>query len=142
MYCARASYQIYHLSDHSNNMTNLLLEGHERHERGQLKWGESFQLLQSTTLAGNLLVSNNRGGAGGFNSNRVQGAGSNLGKGDGVVFCKGYQTGTCQLPSDHYGIFYGVNRFQKHICGNCWLKSKVQLSHPETSDECPLKGQQ
>ena len=111
-------------------------------ERGQLKWGESFQLLQSTTLAGNLLVSNNRGGAGAFNSNRSQGAGNNVGKGDGVVFCKAYQTGTCQLPSEHYGIFFGVNRLQKHICGNCWIKMRVQVAHPETSDECPLKGQQ
>ena len=44
-------------------------------ERGQLKWGESFQLLQSTTLAGGLLVSNNRGGASGFSANRFQNGG-------------------------------------------------------------------
>ena len=112
-------------------------------ERGQLKWGESFQSLQTTTLAGGLLVSNNRGGAGGSNSNRSfsqSGAGNNsVGRSDGVVFCKGYQRGTCQQMRDHYGQFYGQSRILKHICGNCWLNTKVQVAHPEISDECPLK---
>ena len=111
-------------------------------ERGQLKWGESFQLLQSTTLAGGLLVSNNRGGAGGFNTNRSQsqsGGGNSTGHSEGVVFCKGFQRGTCQQMRDHYGQFYGENRLLKHICANCWLNLKVQVPHSETSDEWPLK---
>ena len=111
-------------------------------ERGQLKWGESFQLLQCTTLAGGMLVSNNRGGAAGFNTNRSysqSGAGNSGGRSEGVVFCKGYQRGTCQQLRDHYGQFYGENRLLKHICANCWLNSKTQVVHPETSDECPLK---
>ena len=110
-------------------------------ERGQLKWGESFQLLQSTTLAGGLLVSNNRGGTSGFHANRSQNGGNNAGRSEGVVFCKGYQRGTCQQPQDHYGQFYGENRFLKHICGKCWINTKAQMPHPETSDECPLKEQ-
>ena len=111
-------------------------------ERGQLKWGESFQLLQSTTLAGGLLVSNNRGGAYG-SQNRTSSFGANpAGRSEGVVFCKNYQRGICQQPRDHYGQFYGENRLLKHICANCWLNTKVQAAHPETSDDCPLKQQQ
>ena len=64
-------------------------------ERGQLKWGESFQLLQSTSLAGALLTSNNRGGAYGSSQNRTTFPGTRpAGQNDGVIFCKGYQRGT------------------------------------------------
>ena len=111
-------------------------------ERGQLKWGESFQLLQSTTLAGALLASNNRGGAYGSSQNRTTFLGTKpAGQNDGVIFCKGYQRGTCQQTRDHYGLFYGESRLLKHICANCWLNLKVQSAHPETSDDCPLKQQ-
>ena len=109
-------------------------------ERGHLKWGDSFQLLQSTTLAGGFLVSNMRGGSASGN-NRSNFNGSNVNRSEGIVFCKGFQRGTCQQSKDHYGQFYGQNRLLKHICGNCWLNLKTQASHPETSDECPLKQQ-
>ena len=109
-------------------------------ERGHLKWGDSFQLLQSTTLAGGFLVSNMRGGSGSGN-NRSNANSSNVNRSEGIVFCKGYQRGTCQQSRDHYGQFYGQNRLLKHICGNWWLKLKTQASHPENSEECPLKQQ-
>lgn len=103
-------------------------------ERGHLKWGSSFQLLQSTTLSGGLLTQNSRWGSGGHSdvANRSS-------RNDDVIFCKGYQRGSCQQPKDHFGLFYGQNRFMKHICGNCWQKLRTQSPHPETSDECPLK---
>ena len=104
-------------------------------ERGHLKWGDSFQLLQSTTLAGGFLVSNNRRGGGG----QLQTGGGNGGRNEGTVFCKGYQRGTCQQTRDHYGQFFGENRLLKHICAKCWLKMKTQAAHPENSDDCPLK---
>ena len=106
-------------------------------ERGHLKWGDSFQLLQSTTLAGGFLVPNkNRGGSGGsYSQGGNQGNRSN----EGTIFCKGFQRGTCQQQRDHYGQFYGENRLLKHICAKCWLKSKTQAAHPENSDDCPLK---
>ena len=73
-----------------------------------MKWGESFQLLQSTTLAGALLASNNRGGAYGSSQNRTTFLGTKpAGQNDGVIFCKGYQRGTCQQTRDHYGLFMG-----------------------------------
>ena len=105
-------------------------------ERGHLKWGSSFQLLQSTTLSGGLLTQN-RGGPEGASSGASRPA-----RGEGVIFCKGYQRGTCQQPKDHYGLFYGVNRLLKHICAKCWQHSKAQLTHPEASDECPSKDLQ
>ena len=70
-------------------------------ERGHLKWGSSFQLLQSTTLAGGFLSQSSRGGAGSGGFNR-SGGGPNSSNshqnrsGEGIVFCKGYQRGTCQ----------------------------------------------
>ena len=107
-------------------------------ERGHLKWGSSFQMLQSTTLSGGFLPQNNRGaasaGGGGFNRGNQNS--------EGTVFCKGYQGGTCQQPKDHYGLFYGQNKLLRHICAKCWQNLKVHSNHPETSDECPLKGQQ
>ena len=103
-------------------------------ERGHLKWGSSFQLLQSTTLSGGFLAQNNRGSPSGSGNSQTPK------RNDGVVFCKGYQRGTCQQDKDHYGNFFGNNRLMRHICGNCWLKLNVQSPHPETSDDCPLKG--
>ena len=106
-------------------------------ERGHLKWGDSFQLLQSTTLAGGFLTTNNhRGGSGG---NQSQGGHQGNRSNEGIIFCKGYQRGTCQQPRDHQGQFYGESRLLKHICAKCWLKSKTQAAHPETSADCPLK---
>ena len=104
-------------------------------ERGHLKWGDSFQLLQSTTLAGGVLTSSNRRGSSGQSPT----GGSNTGRNEGTVFCKGYQRGTCQQTRDHYGQFNGENRLLKHICAKCWLKMKTQVAHPETSADCPLK---
>ena len=106
-------------------------------ERGHLKWGDSFQLLQSTTLAGGFLVPNNRRGSGGGSQSPT--TGNNSFRHEGTVFCKGYQKGTCQQTRDHYGQFYGESRLLKHICAKCWLKTRSQVAHPETSDDCPLK---
>ena len=112
-------------------------------ERGHLQWGDSFQALQCTTLAGGFLSSASRGGgmsnvgSGSFRSFRSSGDDSGR-----VTFCKGYQRGTCTQTQDHYGIFMGENRLLKHICGNCWLISKKVHAHSENSDSCPLKQQQ
>ena len=95
-------------------------------ERGHLEWGDSFQMLQSTTLAGGFLNGNHGGG-------------SNTGKKEGTLFCVGYQRGTCQQARDHYGFFEGESRLLKHICAKCWRKSKKLASHPETSELCPSR---
>ena len=103
-------------------------------ERGHLSWGDSFLILQSTTLAGSSLNAH----SGSFN--RSSGGASGSAKGEGTIFCKNYQRGTCQQSRDHFGLFYGENRLLKHICAKCWLKERKSENHPETSDDCPFKG--
>ena len=113
-------------------------------ERGHLRWGDSFQILQSTTLAGGFLNANKSSSGSG---NRSSGPGGsqdpNSGnKQQGTVFCRGYQRGTCNQSRDHYGWFNGENRLLRHICAKCWLKSRIIGLHPETSDSCPLKDEE
>ena len=114
-------------------------------ERGNLKWGASFQSLQSTTLAGGFLTTANRFGNGGPGSNGrgVGAGGQNSGKteGQGTVFCRGYQRGICKHTQDHNGYFNGENRMLRHICAKCWLKTRATATHPENSDSCPLKDE-
>ena len=105
-------------------------------ERGHLKWGDSFQMLQCTTLAGGILLqpsNQNRGGASGSRS-----AGQ-FGKEGGTVFCRFYQRGTCSHTDDHQGMFNGETRLLRHICAKCWLSGKKIEVHPETSVDCPSK---
>ena len=106
-------------------------------ERGHLRWGDSFHMLQSTTLAGGFLLSNthNRGGNG---NGPARSSGSSEGR---ILFCRGYQRGTCQQTKDHYGQFDGESRMLKHICAKCWLKSRTISAHPENSEDCPLKDE-
>ena len=101
-------------------------------ERGHLKWGDSFQLLQSTTLAGGFL--NNSAGNASRGSN-----GSSSAKEEGILFCVGYQRGTCQQTHDHQGFFKGESRLLKHICAKCWRKSRKIAAHPENAENCPEK---
>ena len=107
-------------------------------ERGHLSWGDSFQILQSTTLAGGYIQASqnpvNRNGSSTSGQNR-----SGSGNAPGTVFCKGYQRGVCQQPGDHMGQFFGESKLLRHICAKCWLEMKTIASHPENSDSCPLK---
>ena len=115
-------------------------------ERGHMRWGDNFQVLQNTTLAGGFL-SGNRSGAGpsGGQGRSSGGAsssnGSNSSKEEGIVFCKGYQRQNCKYSRDHYGNFMGENRLLKHICAKCWLKTRSIETHPENSEKCPLKDE-
>ena len=102
-------------------------------ERGHVNWGDSFQMLQSTTLAGGFLV-HNRGSSRGGSSSTASGEGSGS-----HFFCNNFQRGTCVHPRDHYGMFNGENRLLKHMCAKCWFKNKKVESHPRNSDECPCK---
>ena len=105
-------------------------------ERGHLKWGDSFQMLQCTTLAGGILLqpsNQNRGGASGSRP------ASQFGKEGGTVFCRFYQRGTCSHTDDHQGLFNGETRLLRHICAKCWLSGKKIEVHPESSADCPSK---
>ena len=113
-------------------------------ERGQMEWGDSFHRLESTTLAGGHLRSNNVGGSAvsGFSGSRVGATTtSSVNNSSGpILFCKEYQRGVCSKTSDHEGIDRnGETRFFRHICAVCWLKAKKMAAHPETQDSCPSK---
>ena len=109
-------------------------------ERGNLKWGDNFQLhgLQSTTLNN---PNTNVRTQGGFSS-KSSGSGANnsqnSGSEDRVWFCKNFQRGNCTFSRDHYGQLNGENQLLKHICAKCWLTIKKQSPHSEQSNTCPL----
>ena len=112
-------------------------------ERGHLNWGDSFLVLQSTTLAGSSLIHNTNNGANGGTNGRSSskfGGSSFHAKSESILFCNKYQKGICLQSRDHFGFFYGENRMLKHICAKCWLEGKKMENHPETADECPYKG--
>ena len=97
-------------------------------ERGHLRWGDSFQNLQITTLAGGFLQHGQGSGANGSSQHSSP-----------VVFCKQFQRGTCDEESDHFGELNGQQRYLRHICAKCWLKQRKKAPHPEMDDSCPLK---
>ena len=106
-------------------------------ERGNLKWGDNFQMhgLQSITLS-ETFSHNSRGG----NSATKQ-SGEKFSANDNrapIRFCKNFQRGTCQFDRDHYGLLNNERHYLKHICGNCWVHLKKQSPHSEQSDTCPL----
>ena len=91
-------------------------------ERGEKEWGDSFQELQSTSLLAAPAQP------------RKNTAKSSQSSGP-ILFCPGYQKGTCTHSNDHDGTLKGEPRFLKHICAKCWLNYKKFASHPDTS--CP-----
>ncbi|MCH2416897.1 MAG: hypothetical protein MK195_09080, partial [Acidimicrobiales bacterium] len=109
-------------------------------ERGHLRWGDSFQMLQSTTLAGGFLR-NPSSSRGGFqsqsNQNRDRASSSDEGR---IIFCRNFQRGNCHQSRDHYGQYNGANQLLKHICATCWLTNRQVSPHSENSETCPLRG--
>ena len=108
-------------------------------ERGHLKWGDNFQMLQNTTLAGAVLSSQNvhKGGPNGMGTRSS--SGQNVREEGGTVFCNSYQRGTCSQTADHMGFFKGERRLLKHICAKCWLYHRKVELHSEMSADCPSK---
>ena len=97
-------------------------------ERGHVKWGDNFQLLQTTTLAGGILQTEFSSGQQSKNTYE-----------NPVRFCKNFQRGTCTEPSDHFGDVNGVPGYVRHICAKCWLQNRKKASHSENSEACPLR---
>ena len=107
-------------------------------ERGNMKWGSSFQNLQCTTLAGGFLNRNRAPGS--SNTNRTtssQRFPSSSSEDGPILFCKAYQRGVCPHLNDHMGRLNGESKFLRHICAICWLTVRKKEKHPETSPECP-----
>ena len=107
-------------------------------ERGNLKWGDNFQLhgLHSTIF--NAVGQNSQRGQGNNGNGKQSSSTNSKGGSERICFCKGYQRGNCTYTRDHYGYLMGANELLRHICAKCWLALKKQSPHPEQSDECPL----
>ncbi len=117
-------------------------------ERGNLKWGDNFQLngLLSTTLNNTGGFSSNftsRSQAGNqYSGGRQTGAQQNVGSDERVWFCKLFQRGNCTFARDHYGPLNGENQLLRHICAKCWLTLRRKSPHSEQSETCPLINSQ
>ncbi len=104
-------------------------------ERGHLRWGDNFMLLQSTTLAGGYLEDSG-------SSLRSSSRRSNQSGAEGpVLFCKNFQRDVCSETGDHFGELNGETRYLRHICARCWLVSRRKSPHPESSESCPVQVQ-
>ena len=112
-------------------------------ERGNLNWGDSYQSLRDTTLAGNFINSSMRNG--GTNGNFGGKSFTKLSDESGgvrVLFCQNFQRGVCNQSRDHEGLYHGETRLLRHICAKCWLGRKKMASHPENAENCPLRDQE
>ena len=110
-------------------------------ERGNLEWGDNFQLhgLQSTFF--NVVGQGQNFQQRGSTSSAFEkpSTPSNYAGGNQRVwFCKAYQSGNCTFSGDHNGYMYGRTEFLRHICAKCWQAGKKQSQHSEQSDACPL----
>ena len=57
------------------------------------------------------------------------------------VFCKEFQKEGRFQPSPHMEKYKDGTEVQMHhVCARCFLKNKEKNPHPETSEVCPLKG--
>ena len=97
-------------------------------ERGHLHWGDSFQSLQITTLAGGFIQNNSISQR--PYTLRLEGP---------IAFCKNFQRGQCTEDSDHMGELNGNSRLLRHICARCWLLHRKKASHAEDDEECPSR---
>lgn len=99
-------------------------------ERGHIRWGDSFQSLQITTLAGGFIQSN---------SAPLRGTVTRSNEVGPISFCKNFQRGLCDEDGDHQGELNGSTRLLRHICAKCWLHHRKKASHPEDSEDCPSR---
>lgn len=98
-------------------------------ERRELKWGDSFAQLESTSLCNRLLpVEVMRKPAGATPS--VSGA----------VYCGQYNGGTCPHDDSHSGDYGGKHVTLLHVCAACLRKGKTMAKHPRGDAACPLKS--
>ena len=114
-------------------------------ERGNLSWGDNFQLhgLHNTTLNWNSGISNfgnsnSRGSGQSYGGKQYGASNSSATSEDRVYFCRNFQHGECTFGRDHYGQLKGETRLLQHICAKCWLTVRKKLPHSQQSESCPL----
>ena len=101
-------------------------------ERGRIRWGDSFSYLEARTLHGKLKALS-RGPSQGVYGAAPKGQGS-------IFYCREFNLGKCASKRDHSGrIGKGSDeKWLRHICSACWLKSSSLQGHPENSSACPF----
>ena len=104
-------------------------------ERGNRRWGDSFWDIESRVW--HTKQSGKKGNTQSF-SGKSNAPKSNSGQ--GVMFCKAYQSGKCTKQSPHNVIFGGKKYLVTHICATCWIVEKEKRSHPESSSDCKWAG--
>ena len=62
-------------------------------------------------------------------------------KDEELVYCIGYNRGTCPEPASHKGRFVGKDNVLKHhCCKKCWIEKGVKANHSEHDKNCPQKA--
>ena len=97
-------------------------------ERGNLKWGDSFQHIIHTTLVPSQRADKNK-------KREKAKSDTKSSKSGPIRFCSPWQTGQCKQTGDHEGQIKGTTYLLRHICANCWMHDKTFKPHPES--ECP-----
>ena len=103
-------------------------------ELGHLKWGESFQYVETAVLAGRGCKQESVSSAKRSKFVKTRSDVDETGK---IWFCSLFQRNKCTHKSPHTMVVKGVMRLALHICAACWMKEKVKLEHPECSTACP-----
>ena len=99
-------------------------------EKGIYKFGDDFSKLENQILRPYPKRKSSSLRAGAPRLEDKQGL-------DKVYFCKDFNKSSCSQGDKHSAIFNGKKYTVKHICAKCWLKSRVQSNHPESSTSCP-----
>ena len=106
-------------------------------EMGKSQWGDNFERLEHMilTMRPTSALSTAKSG-------KKCPGGNTSSDSEKVLFCSAYQRGNCSFSQGHMTAWKGdASRqvFVHHICAKCLLSSGKKASHPETSDECPLR---
>ena len=103
-------------------------------ERGRVNWGDSFSYLEPRTLHGHLKS---------VGSKDLKSSDNSASKASNAIyFCKEFNMGKCKSRKDHFGSFgkESEQRWLRHICSACWLRSRAMRGHAEGSNVCPMKS--
>jgi hypothetical protein len=104
-------------------------------ELGHLKWGDSYQYVESAILSSH--VSNVNKKSMNVRHKTEKSRSDTSVTTERVWFCSQFQRNKCQQKAPHITVVKGIARLSQHICASCWIKDKVKLEHPECSSSCP-----
>ena len=98
-------------------------------ERGRRRWGDSFATIENRSFAGCSKKSS-------LSYDKVDT------KRSAVLFSREFNKSNCSHGKDHFAMLRGERKCLSHICAACWVKDRLEKSHPESAAECPHKNDQ